>query len=411
VPPASRLAVAFACAGHFLHHVLTGLFLTLAVVLEASWRLPYDEVIALWTWGALLIGLGAPAAGWLADRLGNAPMMAVFFLGTGGATVAAGLVAGPSGMAVALAALGVFGAIYHPVGLSWVARAAPPATRGRVMGLLGISGSLGVAGAALVAGGLASLAGWRAALVVPGLAGIAAGLALVVAILRGRVADAPDAGTAASAVAPTAPEARAPLAVLVVLAVTFCLGSLLYSAFSTAAPKWISEALSLDGAAQSARLGLLVALVFLTGGLGQLLGGALADRWPLKWLYVLTFLCKLPLLAAASIVGGPPAVAVAALVVLMLDLAAPVENLLLAQYSSGRRRGLAFGLKFAMGFAAAPLGVKLVAALWEEGDGGFGPFFLVLAGLAAVMLVAALFLPDGEARGRPAGALAPAGAD
>ena len=114
----SRLAVAFSCIGHFQHHVLTGLFLTLVVMLERAWERPYDELIGLWTIGALLVGAGAPLAGWLADRFGHARMMAVFFLGAGAATIAAGLTAGPAPMTVALAGLGLFGAIYHPVGLT-----------------------------------------------------------------------------------------------------------------------------------------------------------------------------------------------------------------------------------------------------------------------------------------------------
>ena len=49
--------------GHFLHHVLTGLFLTLAVVLERVWERPFDELIALWTIGAFLIGARRAAGG------------------------------------------------------------------------------------------------------------------------------------------------------------------------------------------------------------------------------------------------------------------------------------------------------------------------------------------------------------
>lgn len=410
-------AVVYASVGHFLHHVLTGLFLTLAVVLERAWALPYDEVIALWAWGALLVGLGAPAAGWLADRVGEAGMMAAFFLGAGAATVAAGATAGPGGMAAALAALGLFGAIYHPVGLSWVSKAAPEGARGRVIGLVGIAGSLGVAAAALVAGGLAVLAGWRTALAVPGVVSVAVGGVLALSILRGRVAREAEGESGPAEPAPAGAAAdgngagRVPAVVLVVLAVTFSLGSVLYGALSTATPKWMSEALSL-GAEEPARLGLLVGLVLLAGSAGQLLGGALADRrWSLKWLYALTLAAKAPLLLAAALAGGPAAVLVAAGLFLMLDLGAPVENLLLARYSSGRRRGLAFGVKFAMGFAAAPLGVGLVAALWgaEGVGGGFGPFFLVLAALALAMLLAALFLP-GEPRRAAGVARGPAAA-
>ena len=39
--PAARLTVLFASAGHFLHHVLTGVFLTLAVILARVWDRPY----------------------------------------------------------------------------------------------------------------------------------------------------------------------------------------------------------------------------------------------------------------------------------------------------------------------------------------------------------------------------------
>ncbi|MBW6398743.1 MFS transporter [Roseomonas sp. HJA6] len=159
--PAARLTVLFAASGHFLHHVLTGVFLTLAVILERVWDRPYAEIITLWTVGAMLIGLGAPAAGWLADRFGHARMMAVFYLGIGASAVGAGLVNGPAGMGVALGAIGLFGAIYHPVALAWATMAVPAAVRGRVMGWIGIAGSIGVALAAVIAGGLAELAGAR----------------------------------------------------------------------------------------------------------------------------------------------------------------------------------------------------------------------------------------------------------
>ena len=72
-----RLVLAFACFGHAWFHVLVALFLTLVLVLEPEWRLSYDELIGLWTVGALLLGLAAPLGGWLGDRFGEARMMVV----------------------------------------------------------------------------------------------------------------------------------------------------------------------------------------------------------------------------------------------------------------------------------------------------------------------------------------------
>lgn len=402
--PAARLVVLFASAGHFLHHVLTGLFLTLAVVLERAWEKPYAEIIALWTLGAMLIGLGAPAAGWLADRFGHARMMAVFYLGIGAASVAAGLVDDASGMARALAAIGLFGAIFHPVAMAWVSMAAPVHIRGRVMGWLGIAGSIGVALAAVVAGALAALAGWRAAMIIPGLVTAAGGVMLVMAMLAGRIADGAAHAAPATAGGATEENGRAPMGVLVVLAVTFTLGSVAYTAFSTALPKWLSETLALE-ADNAAQLGLVVGATLLLGSVGQLVGGRLADRLPFKWLYVGTFALKLVPLVVAGAVGGPLAVLAVALIGFTFDMSAPVENLLLARYSSGRRRGLAFGMKFAIGFAAAPIGVNLVAWAYGEGAGGGPALFAILAGLTVLMLAAALLLPR-EGPARPA--LAPA---
>ena len=399
--PAQRLIIGFASAGHFLHHVLTGLFLTLAVILEGIWQRPYAEIIALWTLGAAMIGVGAPLAGWLADRFGHARMMVVFFLGLGFASIIAGFVADSAEMGLALALLGGFGAIYHPVALAWVSMTAPPDARGRLMGVLGIAGSIGVACAAVIAGGLAEVAGWRMAMILPGIVTIIAGLALLFCLLTGRVAARNHQPGQDAAQAAAAEAARIPLGVLIVLAITFMLGSIAYTAYSTALPKWLSDMLLLDSA-RAAQLGLIVGATMLMGSAGQLIGGRLADQMPMKTLYVATFLVKLPLMLLAAWLGGVWVLLIAVFIGFMFDFSAPVENLLLARYSSGKRRGLAFGLKFAMGFVAAPLGVNLVAWAYGDAAGGAPALFLTLAFLGLVMLVAAMALPrDAGARAAP----------
>lgn len=399
--PAQRLIIGFASAGHFLHHVLTGLFLTLAVILEAIWQRPYAEIIALWTLGAAMIGVGAPLAGWLADRFGHARMMTVFFLGIGLASIIAGTVTDTAEMGLALALLGGFGAIYHPVALAWVSMTAPPDARGRLMGILGIAGSIGVASAAVIAGGLAEIAGWRMAMIIPGIITIIAGLALLFCLITGRISASNHQPGAEATQAVAAEAARIPWGVLIVLAITFMLGSIAYTAYSTALPKWLSDMLLLDSG-RAAQLGLIVGAVMLMGSAGQLIGGRLADRMPMKTLYVATFLIKLPLMILAAWFGGAWALLVAVVIGFMFDFAAPVENLLLARYSSGKRRGLAFGLKFAMGFVAAPLGVNLVAWAYGDAAGGAPALFLTLAVLGLVMLAAAMALPrDAGARTAP----------
>jgi MFS family permease len=139
-------------------------------------------------------------------------------------------------------------------------------------------------------------------------------------------------------------------------------------------------------------VGLLVALVYAAAGVMQVVGGHLADRMPLKQVYMGAILFQVPLLLLASSVGGVALIAVATLMVMGNSSALPAENLLLARYTPESRHGLAFGVKFVLFFAAAPLAVQL--ASWVSArTGEFHWLYLFLGICAATALACAAFLP------------------
>ena len=194
-----------------------------------------------------MVGLGAPIAGWAGDRWGEARLMVLFFLATGAGTVAAGLTTGPLSMTIALAALGLGGSIFHPVGLSWVVGVAE--NRGRALGIVGLFGAVGVGFAALIAGALTTVAGWRAAFLVPGVLSILAGLVLAAAIAAGRVPLAGRKGESGP------PAGRGDLIrAFVILTVTMAAMALVFSALQTAMPRWFE--LRMDGLIGEGGLGL-----------------------------------------------------------------------------------------------------------------------------------------------------------
>ena len=78
--------------------------------------------------------------------------------------------------------------------------------------------------------------------------------------------------------------------------------------------------------------------------------------------------------------------------------ALPAENLLLARYAPTRHHGIAFGAKFVLYFAAAPLAVQMVAVLYQR-SGGFYWAFLILAFAAACISAAAVMLPRPPRKG------------
>jgi len=393
-PPSLRLVMIFACAAHAWFHVLVALFLTIVLVLEPAWQRPYDELIGLWTIGALLLGLGAPVAGWLSDRWGEARLMIVFFLGIGAATVLCGLADEPMMLAVALSLMGLFGAIYHPVGTAWVTK--HTTTTGRSIAVLGICGSIGAAVASLIAAVLADLFGWRTAFILPGVLSIAAGAALAQAVASGRIVE-----RKSDVLAMPEPSRRDVRRAFAVLAVTMSLTTVVYYAITTMLPKWLQQELGAILGDGLLGIGALVTAVYLLGATAQLVGGHLADRGAAKRVYVLSYGLKLGALLLALTVSGWPVVAAAVAIVFVFDLTAPVENVLIARFTSSRRRGLAYGLRNDIAIAAGPLGVQLVAWLFDDVT-GFDPVLLVLAAMVLAILVAACLLPSDRAQAAPA---------
>lgn len=376
-----RTTAAFSCIGHFCIHFCTAFFFVIVLTLEREWNLPYHELIRLWTLGALLVGVAALPAGLLSDRFGASPMMAVFFLGLGGSSMAAGLAASPAGMMAALTGVGVFASIYHPVGIPWLVRNTR-SSRGAALGINGVFGTLGSALAGLVTGALIDTFGWRAAFRLPGIFCLLAGVALVACIATGLVSDR-EVESKTVAVGSEADSRR----VFAVLVVTMFIAGLIFHATQTSLPKLIE--LRHRGLAGTGALGvgLLVAIVYGAAGVMQILGGHLADRYPLKHVYAGAIFLQVPTLLLASTLGGPPLIMVATLMVMANAAALPAENMLLARNTPEHRHGLAFGVKFVLSFGAAPLAVELASFVSEK----TGEFFLLYLFLALAALTAFLF--------------------
>lgn len=386
----ARLSIAFSCVGHAVMHVLTALYLTIVLGLERDWGMGYDDLIRLWTVGAVLIGLGAPLAGWLGDRWGDARMMVVFFLMTGAGAIAASLAEDGVSLTIGLAALGLGASIYHPVGMSWLVKVAT--NRGRAMGVLGIFGSVGIATAALLAGALMDWRGWRAAFWLPGAVSVGLGVALLACIAMGLVTD-----RARETGPRPAPSRDDLIRAFVVLSVTMVCNGLVFQATMTAMPKWFGD--TMTGVAGDGLLGIggLVTLVYLFASLSQLLGGMLCDRFALKPVYVACLVLQVPLLFVAASLSGLPLLVVAAVMVFAGGLQVPAENLLLARYTPARHQGLAYGLKFVLSFGMAPLGIQMVASVYDRTH-SFYWLFVMLSALAAVAFLAASRLPAERGR-------------
>src|SRR5690242_12625716 len=171
---AKRTSIAFLNWAHTIDHFVLLIYPTVVIGLEVVYQRPYNELIALSSAAFIAFGIFSLPAGWLADRWSRRNMMALFYAGCGLSLLAAGLAPNLIVLAGALTALGMFGAIYHPVGTAMLIEQAT--ARGRSLAFNGVCGNLGVSLAAGITAALVFVLGWRGAFFVPAIVCLITGI-------------------------------------------------------------------------------------------------------------------------------------------------------------------------------------------------------------------------------------------
>ena len=258
-----RRALAFSAAGHFLFHYFAAMYFTIVLAIAKDWTASdYETLIALWTPASALIGLAALPAGRLADTWSAPGMLAVMFLGMGAATAAAGFAGDTVMLGAMLAAIGLFGAIYHPVGIPWLIKTSTGAT-GQKLAVNGIFGGLGAAAAGALSGVLIDALGWRGAFMVPGTLCVVAGLAMVWCLKTGRVVE----GVAAAREDVGGRDGRGHGAAFAALLFPMFAIGLIYNTTQTAMPKLFEENMLGWLGGDISRIGFAVGAVYTAGAL------------------------------------------------------------------------------------------------------------------------------------------------
>lgn len=379
----SQRVIAFINAGHFMDHLLMLVFPTAVLGMGESFGMSYGELLPLSLGGFIAFGAGSIPAGWLGDLWSRRNMMVVFFLGMGAASVATGFAATPAALAAGMTGIGLFGAIYHPVGTALLTAHAE--RLGRAIGVNGVWGNLGIAVAALATGGLTQWFGWRAAFVVPGALCMLLGVAMLALVPDAPVAK--KAGAKAAAALPRGVVLRA----FAVLAVTTVFGSLVFNAAVIAMPKLFDERVGAL-AATPLGIGALLCGVYMVGATSQWIIGRLVDRHTLRRIFVPLSLLQAPCLYLAASAENAVLVAVAVVAMFAIFGQVTINDTMVAKYTDQAWRARAYAIRYLVSFAASAAAVPLVATLHDR-TGGFETVFLVLAAGGAAIFLSALAFP------------------
>jgi len=376
--------------GHFLTHLFMLIFATAAALtLSRDWGMSYGELIAFATPGFIAYAVFTLPAGWLADRWSREGMMTVFFLGIGAASAFTALAETPVQMAVGLSVIGMFAAIYHPVGIALVVHGRH--RTGVPIAINGIFGNVGVAAAALITALFIDHADWRAAFVWPGLFSIAMGVAYLF-IVAGRSAEAQESARPESEgrAAPMLFDRATVIRVLLIVFTTSSLGGLVFQSTTFTLPKVFDEQLG-DLAVSASDVGWFAFLVLAVAAVGQLIVGYLVDRLPVRRIFMIVAVLQVSLFAIMPGLTGWQALVVAIVFMFAVFGQIPINDVLIGRVTHSAWRSRVYALRYMINFSIIASSVPLIA--WIYSGWGFDTLFVLLAITASGILIAASLLP------------------
>lgn len=403
-----RIHFLFLNIGHYLDHLFTLIFATVAALaLSREWGLSYAELLAYATPGFFAFGVFSLPAGWLADKWSREGMIAVFFVGIGAASIATAFAQTPLQMGIGLFAVGIFAAIYHPVGLAIVTQRWK--NTGMRLAMNGIWGNLGVASAALVTGYFIDNGGWRMAFVIPGIFSILLGVLYTIhQWSEVKHAHRKPPMAAVNAGAPMTADYKALLLrISAIVFLTTAVSSLVFQSTTFALPKIFDE--RLQGIAQQASqwlaangvasakgdiatmIGGFTFIVFAMASVAQLVVGSLLDRLGPRTVFLIV--AAIQVVFFAMMPGLRDGYALAAAFGFMLGAFGqiPINDFMIGKMASGEARARIYGVRYVVSFTVFALALPFIAFVY--GNYGFDTLFWMMSASAALIFLAVACLP------------------
>jgi MFS family permease len=371
---------------HAIDHMFLLIFATAVAAIAIDFG--FNNWMDLMPYGVgafALFGLGSLPAGRLGDLWGRRIMMVIFYIGMGGSAILVAFTQNAWQLAAALTLLGMFAAIYHPVGIPMLVQNVP--NPGAVIGLNGLVGNLGIAVAALVTGFLVKWIGWRAAFVVPGIFAIACGI--VFAMLCPQETHAPSKGRGGKAQVTLTPAmlARA----FAVMTSAAAVSTILFNFTTNGNAQLLTE--GFRGVIEDpALLGILLAIIYSIASLALIVVGRLIDRVPFKPLQLWMSVIQIPLLIVAAHTQDWWLFAALLAVMVFVFGSVPFTDAMIVRYVDDQLRSRVAGMRLTVAFGFSSGAVWILGPMVKQI--GFSNALWIMAGIAALKAAIVLLLPD-----------------
>ncbi len=343
----------------------------------------YEEIIVYGVAGFVLFGGMAPVAAQLADRYSRSLMMVVYHFGIGIAAVLAGLAQSVWQLGAAIGLIGVFAAIYHPVGIAMLIKS--NRSIGFRLGINGVFGNMGVAAAPLIIGLLLTVGDWRLCFMASGLFCIGYGVVFILALVE----EAAPTGKAKSKMATGfAPGWKMALGSMLLSTAS---GGFIFGAMTFVVPRYFE--ISLPNVSTSVAItGLLASIVYAAASFSQIGVGWLIDRVAPKWVLFSIGIGQVIFVALAARFTDY-ALFFAMLVAMCFVFGQiPITDTILSRYVPDHWRARVLSVKFMVNLTIGATVLPICGAILQSGY-EMAALFTVMSILAVFVVIAGALLP------------------
>jgi len=385
----AKLRVFYINFGHFIDHMLMLIFAKAAfnagIYFGIGKDMAYAEMIPYGVPSLILFGACAPLAAFLADKWNRSGMLTVFFFGIGSAAILTGLAQSLLQVGIGLALIGVFASIYHPVGIAMLIERGGKV--GWLLGMNGVWGNMGVAGAPLVTGFILAQYDWRMAFIIPGSVSIILGLSYI-AYTRSdvvRTAFRPENNKDQVGFAPGWQRA------LFSLALVTAAGGFVFGGMTFLIPRLFD--VRMQGiSADIAVTGTLAAAIYVVAAFAQLVVGRQIDKQSIKPVLIFVACGQPVFLFLMAVYTDYSLFAVSLLAMGFVFGQIPITDAVLSQYVPDQWRTKVLSIKFLINLMIGAVALMTARYLLSSGS-GFEPVMQALAISACIVVLAAFLLP------------------
>ena len=310
--------------------------------------LTYDEIIAYGAIGFLFVGAFAPLAAHLSDKISRSFLMIVYHFGIGLSSILAAAATNLWLFAVSLSLIGIFAAIYHPVGITMLL--SKNKNNGVRMGINGVFGNMGVAAAPIEPSGKIN-----------------------------------------SKVNSSQPFAKNWHRALSSIALSTLSAGFIFGAMTFIIPRYFETYLS-NISTSVAVTGLLAGIVYATASFAQIFVGKMIDKFSPKLILLIISVGQILFIYFSSILENWSLFFMTLFAMAFVFGQVPINDIILSRYIPDKKRAKILSIKYVLNLSAGASVLPICSLMMQNGF-EMRQIFSMMSFMAVLILLAALLLP------------------